>query len=100
MIGETLERTLLEAGIVVAHLDEGTLAVERTERGAHELVTHVTPNRCEICGCSDLRACDGGCHWVDEGLCSQCAVIGGYPVVDVDLLAVQYTGGHAMGVRS
>jgi hypothetical protein len=27
---------------------------------------------CEICGCTDDRACPGGCSWVRPGLCSQC----------------------------
>lgn len=29
---------------------------------------------CRVCGCTDDRACPGGCSWVDEGLCSACAV--------------------------
>jgi hypothetical protein len=28
---------------------------------------------CVICGCTDDRACEGGCHWVAPGLCSSCA---------------------------
>lgn len=29
---------------------------------------------CRQCGCTDDRACEGGCHWVDDGhtLCSAC----------------------------
>lgn len=27
---------------------------------------------CQLCGCSDERACPGGCYWVLPGLCSQC----------------------------
>lgn len=28
---------------------------------------------CRVCGCTDHNACDGGCHWVEEDLCSSCA---------------------------
>jgi len=28
---------------------------------------------CEICGCTQLNACEGGCYWVRPGLCSACA---------------------------
>lgn len=29
---------------------------------------------CEICGCTEERACDGGCHWSnrEQTICSQC----------------------------
>jgi hypothetical protein len=31
--------------------------------------------RCRVCGCTDDRACEGGCFWVDKDdtLCSTCA---------------------------
>lgn len=29
--------------------------------------------RCRRCGCTDARACPGGCWWVEPGLCSRCA---------------------------
>lgn len=28
---------------------------------------------CRMCGCTDDHACEGGCYWVEEDLCSQCA---------------------------
>jgi hypothetical protein len=28
--------------------------------------------RCRVCGCSDDRACLGGCFWVEADLCSAC----------------------------
>ncbi|MEN6537813.1 MAG: hypothetical protein ABFD89_29445 [Bryobacteraceae bacterium] len=28
---------------------------------------------CRVCGCSDTRACPGGCYWAAPGLCSKCA---------------------------
>lgn len=27
---------------------------------------------CRGCGCSEWRACRGGCWWVGRGLCSRC----------------------------
>ena len=31
------------------------------------------PRRCRECGCTDERACPGGCTWVFVDLCSRCA---------------------------
>lgn len=31
------------------------------------------PGVCRSCGCTDERACPGGCSWVEEDLCSACA---------------------------
>jgi len=28
---------------------------------------------CRVCGCTETRACEGGCWWVAEDLCSSCA---------------------------
>jgi hypothetical protein len=28
--------------------------------------------RCRVCGCTDDRACPGGCYWVEADLCSSC----------------------------
>lgn len=30
--------------------------------------------RCRRCGCTNARACAGGCEWVTDDLCSQCEV--------------------------
>lgn len=27
---------------------------------------------CRVCGCTDERACEGGCWWVEDDLCSSC----------------------------
>lgn len=27
---------------------------------------------CRVCGCTDYQACPGGCHWVEDDLCSSC----------------------------
>jgi hypothetical protein len=31
-------------------------------------------HKCRECGCTDLNACQGGCYWVEDDLCSQCAI--------------------------
>ncbi len=28
--------------------------------------------RCRVCGCTETYACDAGCGWVTENLCSEC----------------------------
>jgi hypothetical protein len=28
---------------------------------------------CRVCGCTDWTACEGGCGWVDDDLCTACA---------------------------
>jgi hypothetical protein len=28
---------------------------------------------CRVCGCTDERACPGGCVWAEPNLCSRCA---------------------------
>lgn len=28
---------------------------------------------CRVCGCTEDNACEGGCSWVEEDLCSSCA---------------------------
>ena len=32
---------------------------------------------CRVCGCTEYRACEGSCHWVEEDLCSNCDNIPG-----------------------
>ena len=27
---------------------------------------------CRVCGCTNSVACEGGCHWIEEDLCSSC----------------------------
>lgn len=31
------------------------------------------PGVCRVCGCTHDRACDNGCTWVTNDLCSTCA---------------------------
>lgn len=40
-----------------------------TQKGTTKLLK---VRKCRQCGCTDLRACPGGCAWVTEDLCSRC----------------------------
>ena len=48
-----------------------------TVRTIDELKQLLRPARgtCSVCGCTDARACQGGCFWVNDShtLCSRCA---------------------------
>ena len=52
-------------------LEEGLFEDARQERIAsgEEAV-------CAVCGCSQSRACPGGCVWAAPNLCSRCALTG------------------------
>jgi len=41
--------------------------------------------KCKFCGCTDSRACRGGCSWTRPEVCSQCAdaAIAAYAPLDV-----------------
>lgn len=32
----------------------------------------IEKDHCRVCGCTDDHACEGGCSWVEEDLCSAC----------------------------
>ena len=32
---------------------------------------------CRVCGCTDEKACAGGCAWFEPDLCSLCALAAG-----------------------
>ncbi len=33
----------------------------------------INEQKCRVCGCTQNRACRGGCYWVEKDLCSSCA---------------------------
>ncbi|HYP38247.1 MAG TPA: hypothetical protein VEQ62_18070 [Stellaceae bacterium] len=44
---------------------------------AHRLIAGpdlslVNMRACRLCGCTDHSACEDGCYWVEEDLCSKC----------------------------
>jgi hypothetical protein len=47
-------------------------AEARTIRPDGKIV--MTDAVCRVCGCSDERACPGGCVWAEPNLCSRCAL--------------------------
>jgi len=34
----------------------------------------MTDAECRVCGCTNERACPGGCVWAEPNLCSRCAL--------------------------
>jgi len=59
-------------------LDE---VIERLERASANAPT-IRPDgkfvwtdegTCRVCGCTNERACPGGCVWAEPNLCSRCA---------------------------
>jgi len=47
------------------------LGVEETQRQAR--IAAGVEHTCVVCGCSESRACPGGCVWAKPNLCSRCA---------------------------
>ena len=49
------------------------------DEALREFLNNNTESKCIFCGCTDSRACEGGCHWilVDRksglGVCSECS---------------------------
>ncbi len=52
-----------------AHLDDGPAPV--LDLGAIDDADSIV-RVCRACGCTDAEACDGGCTWVEDDLCSAC----------------------------
>lgn len=50
---------------------------------------------CRGCGCTDLRACPGGCYWVRPDFCSACADEQAQPLVDTALEWLDRKSGRA-----
>lgn len=39
---------------------------------------------CRVCGCTNFSACAGGCWWVEDELCSACAIARSVRAAKVD----------------
>lgn len=37
-----------------------------------KMISFIGDGVCRVCGCTDGRACPGGCYWVEPDLCSAC----------------------------
>jgi len=80
-----LEEDEIELGCAVALLHAGRVANQQglflqvLLQLAYEIKseTELLTQQCRVCGCTNERACPGGCHWVEFDLCSQCAEKGG-----------------------
>lgn len=46
---------------------------EYDRKWARKVIAVLKGDACEKCGCTEERACPGGCSWVRPGLCSRCA---------------------------
>lgn len=49
-----------------------SLVSEADKRGLPHKLLFRRPGKCRVCGCTDYRACLGGCFWVEPDLCSNC----------------------------
>lgn len=63
---------------LVADIGKKRIGVVLTENEKRKIfestnLVGISSKKCRICGCTDLNACEGGCHWVEEDLCSACA---------------------------
>ena len=50
-------------------------AIYEVDEGNKKLFSKpIPPDRqvCKYCGCTQERACPGGCWWVRENICSRC----------------------------
>jgi len=47
--------------------------VEKDLRTITEIERPESIKACRVCGCTQERACPGGCYWVEADLCSACA---------------------------
>lgn len=71
---EVLGVRLLEMRELAAkHADVQSPGEEKAAEPTHEAIART----CRVCGCTDEWGCDGGCLWVEEDLCSQCAPASG-----------------------
>ena len=47
--------------------------VEPFMKTIEKKMTPADEQKCRACGCTQERACPGGCYWVEPDLCSTCA---------------------------
>ena len=41
-------------------------------RFARAAIAQNVAGECRLCGCTEERACTGGCFWVEPDLCNRC----------------------------
>jgi hypothetical protein len=60
-----------ELELVTARLEAAAAAAPTIRPGGKFVFT--PRGMCRVCGCTDERACPGGCIWAEPNLCSRCA---------------------------
>ena len=45
---------------------------ETEDAGVTARVFNIADRKCAGCGCTEQKACSGGCEWVDWDLCTAC----------------------------
>jgi len=61
--------------IQMKQLRDGTANSEPPKgraRSREGIASSTKIRRCRVCGCTDDRACPGGCYWIHVDLCSCC----------------------------
>lgn len=72
------DKNALNAAIFLAEkagkTPQGSLPTSTLKAGWPVRTDLFTPGTCAVCGCTDDRACEGGCSWIHENhtLCSAC----------------------------
>jgi len=83
----TVDLAVGDVIVVPTKRGDGTARVSRVDVKASEIDVRVEPymktieeivhpaeeQKCRVCGCTQERACPGGCYWVEPTLCSTCA---------------------------
>lgn len=56
------------------YADENNMGQKIFTKGSIEIVIEVSEGTqaCRVCGCTQERACPGGCFWAEVNLCSEC----------------------------
>lgn len=63
----------IEKGKKMPSFDELKVIAKVLDVEVTALLEDGDEQRCRVCGCTWNNACEGGCYWVKEDLCSACA---------------------------
>ena len=59
--------------VVQGYIDhEGLHLIAHMRNYVAKLADAIETPHCRVCGCTDMHACEGGCSWVEDDLCSAC----------------------------